>query len=98
MRIKIPAPPRNFVFNELIALKYIEPSLGRGKQSVTVTYYCCCLVAKSCLTLCNPIDCSLPGSSVHGISPARILEQVAMSFSRGCSQHRNQTCVSCISK
>ena len=38
---------------------------------------------KSCLTLCNPVDCSLPGSSVHGILQARILEQVAISFSRG---------------
>ena len=35
---------------------------------------CCCLVAKSCLTLCNPMDSSLPGSSVPGISQARILE------------------------
>ena len=59
-------------------------------------YYCCCLGAKSCLTLCNPMDCSLPGSSVHGISQARILEWVAMSFSKGSSQHRNQTWVSCI--
>lgn len=37
MGIKIPAPPRNFVFYELIALKYIEPCLALGKQSVTVT-------------------------------------------------------------
>ena len=42
----------------------------------------CCLVAKLCLTLCDPRDCSLPGSSVHGISQARILEWVAISFSR----------------
>ena len=39
-------------------------------------------VAQSCLTLCNPIDCSLPGSSVHGILQARIMEWVAISFSR----------------
>ena len=38
----------------------------------------CCLVAKSCLTLCDPIDCSLPGSLVHEISQARILEWVAI--------------------
>ena len=37
----------------------------------------------SCLTLCNPMDCSLPGSSVHGIFQARVLEWVAISFSRG---------------
>ena len=43
---------------------------------------------------CNPIDCSLPGSSVHGILQARILEWVAISFSRGSSRPRNQTLVS----
>ena len=42
----------------------------------------CCLVAKSCLTLCNPMHCSPPGFSVHGISQARILKWVAISFSR----------------
>ena len=52
------------------------------------------LVAKSCLTLCNPMDCSLPGSSVHGISQSRILEWVAISFSRGSSQLRDGTSVS----
>ena len=44
----------------------------------------------------NPIDCSLPGSSVHGILQARILEWFAISFSRGSSGPRNQTRVSCI--
>ena len=42
-------------------------------------------VAQSCPTLCNPIECSLPGSSVHGILQTRIVEWVAISFSRGCS-------------
>ena len=51
------------------------------------------LVAQSCPTLCDPMDCSLPGSSVHGISQARILEWVAMPFSRGSS--RDGTQVSC---
>ena len=41
----------------------------------------CCLATKSCLTLCDPVDCSPPGFSVHGISQARILEWVAVSFS-----------------
>ena len=45
--------------------------------------YFCCLVTKVCLTFCDPMDCSLPGSSVHGIFQARILEQVVISFSRG---------------
>ena len=54
------------------------------------------LVAKSCPTLCDPMDCSLPGSSVHGISQARILEWVAISFCQGSSWPRNQTQVSWI--
>ena len=53
-------------------------------------------VAQSCLTLCNPMDCSLSGSSVHGILQARILELVAISFSFGASQPRDQTHISCI--
>ena len=47
-------------------------------------------------TLCNPMDCSPPSSSVHGIFQARILEWVAISFSRGSSWPRDQTQVSCI--
>ena len=42
-------------------------------------------VAQSCLTLCDPVDCSPPDSSIHGILQARILEWVAISFSRGSS-------------
>ena len=53
-------------------------------------------VAESCPTLCDPVDCSLPGSSVHGILQARILEWVTISFSRGSSQPRDRTQVSCI--
>ena len=44
-----------------------------------------CLVAKSYLTRCDPMNCSLPGTSVHGISQARILAWVVISFSRGSS-------------
>ena len=54
-------------------------------------------VAQSCLTLCDPIDCSLPGSSVHRIFQARILEWLAISFSKGSSQPQNRTWVSCVS-
>ena len=57
-----------------------------------------CVCAKSlqlCLTLCDPMDCSLPGSSVHGILQARLLEWVAMPASRGSSQPRDRTCISC---
>ena len=51
-------------------------------------FRCCYSVTKSCLTLCDPMDCGLPGSSVHGISQTRILEWVATSFSRGSSNPR----------
>ena len=53
------------------------------------------LVAQSCPTLWDHMDCSPPGSSVHGIFQARILERVAISFSKGSSQPRNRTQVSC---
>ena len=62
-------------------------------------YLSCCLVTQSCLTFCDPMDCRPPGSCVHGISQARILEWVATSFSRGSSWPRDGTrsaCVSCI--
>ena len=50
---------------------------------------------QSCLTLCNPMDCSPPGSSVHGILQARILEWVAISFSRGSYQGSNSGHLHC---
>ena len=50
--------------------------------------------AQSCTTLCDPMDCSLPGSSVHGIFQARILEWVAISFSRRSSRPRDWTRIS----
>ena len=53
-------------------------------------------VTQSCPTFCDPMDCSLPGSSVHGIFQARVLEWVAISFSRGSSWPRDRTLVSCI--
>ena len=53
-------------------------------------------VTQSCPTLCNPMDCSLLGSSVHRIFQARVLEWIAISFSRGSSQPRDWTWVSCI--
>ena len=51
-------------------------------------------VTQSCPTLCNPMDCSLSGSSVHGIFQARVLEWVAISFSTGSSRPRDRTQVS----
>ena len=53
-------------------------------------------VVQSCPTLCNSVDCSLPGFSVHGILQVRVLEWVTISFSRRSSRPRDQTQVSCI--
>ena len=61
------------------------PGKKEGKESE---------VAQSCPTLCDPMDCSLPGSSIHRILQARVLEWVAISFSRGSSQPRDRTLVS----
>ena len=56
-----------------------------------------CMSAQSCLTLCDPMDCSPPTSSVHGIFQARIIEWVAISYSRGSSWSRDQTHISWVS-
>ena len=61
------------------------------KRTVIGSCAVLCLVSQSCPTLCDPMDCSPPGSSVHGILWARILEWVAMPSSRGPSQHKDQT-------
>ena len=58
---------------------------------------CACSVTQLCLALCDPMDCSPPGSSVHGIFQVRILEWVAISYFRGSSWPRDQTDVSCVS-
>ena len=58
--------------------------------------FLCVSVTQSCPTLCDAMDCSLPVSSVHGILQARILEWVAIPFSRGSSWPKDRTQVSCI--
>ena len=59
---------------------------------------CACSVAWSCPTLCDPMDHSPPGSSVHGILQSRILQCVAMTSPGGSSQPRGQTCISCVDR
>ena len=69
--------------------------------SCELLFICECSVTQSCLTLCDPMDWSLPGTSVHGILQARMLEWVTISFSRGSSQPRDLIrvfCVSCIGR
>ena len=56
-----------------------------------------CVFTQSQLTLCDPVDGSLHGFTVHGIFQAKILEQVAISSSKGSSQPKDQTRISCVS-
>ena len=65
-------------------------------DSLRIPNVCCRSVAQSCLTLCNPMDCSPPGSSVHGVSQERMLEWVAISSSRVSSWPRDRTHISFI--
>ena len=71
------------------------PELAHG-ITVCVCVCACVLLLQSCLTLCKPMDCSPPGSSVRGVLQARILECVAMPSSTGSSQPRDWTHGSCI--
>ena len=64
----------NFWFNKILLFHVF--------MQWTVNVIVCVSVPQSCLTSCDPMDCSLPGSPVHGISQARILEWVAIPFSR----------------
>ena len=75
-----------FVF--AINLQGVMPDMGKKVKESEVT--------QSCPTLCHPMNCSLPGSSVHGIFQAIVLEWIAISFSGGSSRPRDQTWVSLI--
>ena len=66
------------------------------ENTATHTVYFVQVCTQLCLTLCNPMDCSLPASSAHEILQARILEQVALSFFRGSSRPNGQTWVSSV--
>ena len=66
----------------------IKNRLKKNKTLIVVVY-----VSQSCPTLCDSVDCSLPGSSSHRILQARILQWVAISCSRGPSQPKDRTCV-----
>ena len=72
-----------------VSLSVSEAVVTRVSQMLWIS--CCCLVVQSCLTLCDPVDYSPPGSSVHGILQARMLEWIAMPLSRGSSQPRGWT-------
>ena len=72
-----------FVLTKIVGKKH------RNLIQLFIFHFWYVLVAQSCLTLCHPMDCSLPGSSVHGILQARILECVATAFSRDSSWARD---------
>ena len=77
----------------------MERSWWRPLSSSRYRYHCVCVrsVAQSCPPLCDSMDCSLPGFSVHGIFQERIPEWVAISYYRGSSWPRDRTCISCVS-
>ena len=83
-----------FRFSEPLIFLNRPPLLSL--RNTSRNWWLCCACPQSCLILCDSMDYNPPGSSVHRISQARILEWVAISSSRGSSWPRNQTCVSCI--
>ena len=80
----------NFFQSDILPFCYYPKSL--------ISFVRACSVAQSCPALCDPMNCSLPGSSVHGIFQASILEWVAISFPRGSSSSgpRDQTHISSV--
>ena len=89
--------PRNQTEDSCIAGGFFTSWATMEALGVGIPYYKLpeSEVSQSCPTLCDPMDCSLSGSSIHGILLARVLEWVAISFSRGFSQPRDRTQVSC---
>ena len=84
-----------------IAFTCLSNELDREGAGLAQPSVCVYSVAQSCLTLCDPMDCRPPDSSVHGISQARMLEWVAMPSSRASFWSRDQpriSCISCISR
>ena len=82
----------------IIAKVWKQPKCPSTDKCINKIYVYVCervLVTQSCPTLCNPVDCTPPGSSVHAILQARILEWVAISSSRRSSQPRDWTHVFC---
>ena len=72
-----------------VSMLYAHTCVMSNSGKIIYAQWCMC--AQSCLTLCDSVDCSPPGSSVHGILQARILDWVAMSCSRGSSWPRDRT-------
>ena len=92
-----PHPPKIGIRmkTETVARKWCWLQIGQWYGDKGNFMYVCMLF-QLCPTVCDTRDCSSPGSSVHGIFLARILECVAISSSRGSFQTRDRTCISCI--
>ena len=84
-----------FFLGSTTSTRGVKDGLNRGKRAGGCVCVHTCV--QSCPTLCNPMDCSPPGSSVHELFQARILEWVAISYSRGSSQPRDWICIPCVS-
>ena len=82
------------ISERLLSWLYFSVNSKVPEQNIILNFKV--LVTQSCPTVCDPMDCSPPGSSVHGVLQARTLEWVAISFSRGSSQPRDWTQISCI--
>ena len=78
------------------SLKILLVPLGLVPSAAPCSKGVVCFVAKLCPTLCHPMDCNPPVSSVHGISQARILEWIAISSSRESFSPKDQAHISCI--
>ena len=87
---------RTLIFSDSSLLSQILEAGFLCLSLLLLYIYIFLLVSQSCPILCDPMDCSPPGSSVHGILQAKIVEWVAIPSSRGSSQPRDQTQVSCI--
>ena len=85
-----------YIFIEVKLVYGVVLDSGIQQIDSVYTYVCVCMCVQSCLTLCDPMDCYLPGSSVHGISQKRTLEWIAVSYSRGLSRPRDQSHISCL--
>ena len=96
-------PKENFQCGLILAWSRKSDTLGKMSTFLDISaivsedfksprrHCCCCSFVKSCPTLHDPVDCSPPGSSVHGMLQERILEWVVISFSRGSPWLRDQT-------
>ena len=89
------AEPKDF--RDPLVFTFIRHLLSSAVKQSSYSF-CEHVCAQSCLTLFDLMDCSLPGSSVHGIFQVRILEQIAISSSRGSSRARDGTRVSSIGR